>query len=200
MIRRILAIASTACLLASIALVAMWIRSYHHADRLQAGLWGERAFIVASKQGRVAVVTARLPAAADWWQSGIHTFPFDDEMSFPVGSVRLFESGLGFGIVRQPYYMVTRSSFETPPGGTVFLSGAAAATLNGSGVLLPCWFLLSLAALAGGLLCGLRPWRFTVRSLLIAVTLLAILMGLIVGLDNAPSRAQFDDPVPLDDL
>ena len=200
MMRRARQIASVFSVVACVALVALWVRSYEQADRIHGRLWERQSFLVASKQGRVTAVAFRWHGAEKWWQWGTHTFAVDDEMSFPVGSVRQYESGLGFGYVKNPVYMVMRSTFETPEGATILISGAAVATLRGWGMIVPYWFLVLLAAGVGVALQLEKPWRYTTRSLLIAVTFVAILLGLVAGLDNRPDPWQLDIPAPLDEL
>jgi hypothetical protein len=191
---------SVLCLLAGGALVALWVRSYDRADRLHGRFWERNSFLVASKQGRVIALSFRWHGAADWWKWGVHSFAIDDEMSFPVGSVRQYEKAVGFGTITDPMYMVTRSTFETPEGATILISGAAVATLRGSGVIVPYWFLVLLAGLLGIVLRLERPWRYTTRSLLFACTFVAIILGLAAGLDNRPDPWTLDIPAPLDEL
>ena len=199
MVRRILKTASVVCFAAGVVLIALWVRSYYEADRIH-GRFGDRSFIIASKQGRVTGVGFRWRGAPSWWQWGLHTYAVDDEMSFPVGSVRQYESAWGFGAMTDPMYMVTRSTFETPEGATILISGAAVATLWGSAVIVPFWLLVLLAAVLGVGLRLERPWRYTMRGLLLAVTFFAILFGLIAGLDNGPDPWKLDIPAPLDEL
>ena|SRR5688572_15265326 len=200
MVRRSVKIASGVCFAMCGVLIALWVRSYHDADRIHGPLW-QRSFLVASKQGRItAVAFRRWPGDADAWTLGFHTFPVDDEMSFPLGSVRQYEATLGFGSIANPTYMLTRSTFETPPGATILISGAAVLTLRGSGVLVPFWFLVLVSAILGVALRMKRPWRYTTRSLLIAFTFVAMLLGLVAWLDNSPDPWQLDIPAPLDEL
>jgi hypothetical protein len=198
--RKILRVISVLFLVTGGALIALWVRSYHHADRLHGRFWERNSFVIASKQGRVTAVAFQWHGAANWWTFGRHTFAVDDEMSFPVGSVRQYESGLGFGVIHNPTYMVMRSTFETPEGATILISGAAMATLRGTGVIVPYWFLVLLAGLLGIALRLERPWRYTTRSLLIAITLVALVLGLAAGLDNRPAPWTLDIPAPLDEL
>jgi hypothetical protein len=193
-------VVSALCVLASVTLVALWVRSYHHAERIHGQFSERNSFLIASKQGRVTSVAFRWHGAPGWWKWGIHTFPVDDEMSFPVGSMRQYESGLGFGKISDPMYMVMRSTFETPEGATILISGAAVATLRGAGVIVPYWFLVLVAGLSGIALRLEWPWRYTTRSLLIAITLVAGVLGLAAGLDNRPDAWTLDIPAPLDEL
>ena len=49
---------------------------------------------------------------------------------------------------------------------------------NDLGILIPCWFVVLLAGAAA--LAPWLPWRFGIRTLLIAMTLLAVVLGLAV--------------------
>jgi hypothetical protein len=198
--RKVLRAVSVLSLATAAALVALWYRSYDHADRVHGRFWERNSFLIASKQGRVTAVAFRWHGAPNWWQWGVHSFAVDDEMSFPVGTVRQYESGLGFGTISNPTYMVMRSTFETPEGATILISGAAVATLRGSGIIVPYWFLVLVAGLLAIVVTLERPWRYTTRSLLIAFTLVAIVLGLSAGLDNKPDPWALDIPAPLDEL
>ncbi|HJQ79232.1 MAG TPA: hypothetical protein VJ828_04720 [Lacipirellulaceae bacterium] len=198
--RKIRLAVAMSCLTIAGALSALWVSSYNSADRIHGRFWGRDSFLISSKQGRITVVTFRWHGASDWWKWGIHSFAVDDEMSFPVGSVRQYEKAVGFGTITNPMYMVMRSTFETPEGATILISGAAVATLRGSGVIVPYWFLVLAAGLLGIALLRERPWRYTTRSLLIAITLVAVVLGLSVGLDNRPDPWTLDIPAPLDEL
>ena len=102
----------------------------------------------------------------------------DDELSFPVGPVEQYQKILGFGWLDQPMYMVMRSTQTLPDGSSISMWGAATATLAGSGPIVPYWLLILLAWCSGTL-----PWlsiRFGLRSLLVVLTLVAVVLGLIV--------------------
>ena len=58
--------------------------------------------------------------------------------------------------------------------------GAATATLRGSGPLMPYWFLVFVSAALAGLLQWKKSWRFSLRSLLIGITLVSVALGLAI--------------------
>jgi hypothetical protein len=198
--RRLRTCISAISLIASLAFVAIWLRSYHQADRIHGRFWSRESFLIASKHGRLTAVAFHWHGAADWWTWGVQTFAVDDEMSFPIGSMRQYERAAGFGLLMHPTYMVTRSTFETPEGATILISGAAVATLRGAGVILPYWFLVLVSGLMGITLWLERPWRFSTRSLLIVVTFVAIVLGFVAALDRNVDSKQLDIPAPLDEL
>ena len=129
----------------------MWVRSHDTADRIHGRLWGKRSFVVASKQGRLTIVGFLWHGASNAWVWQMRRYPASDVMSFPVGDMRQYEKGLGFGIIRQPIYFVMHPTQETPQG-TISLLGAASATLRGSGVIVPYWFLMLMTVIVSGLI------------------------------------------------
>jgi hypothetical protein len=216
MVRRNRTLAAVVCLAASVALGALWVRSYQVADRLQGRIWFSRSFVIGAKQGRLAVVTFRQHVPPDpeaemflvnsgllvpnRWVPVTASYPAKDEMSFPVGDARQYDSAVGFGLLRQPAFMVTRSTFQTPLGGTVYISGSASARLNGWGVSVPIWFLVLTSGALGVALCRERPWRLSMRGMFVAVTVIAVVLGLVVAFDKPPQNWELDEPVPLDGL
>ena len=178
---RTLAILSLAI---GLGLIAFWIRSYDLADRLHGRAWGRESFMVASKQGRITFLWFTSHGHPEWWQWDTRTYDVNDEMSFPFGSVRQYEKTCGFGLIHRPLYHVMRSTYTTPDGATHHVYGAATATLNGSGMIVPYWSLVLLASLTRVILFLERPWQFSVRSLLVMVTLVAVVLGLVAALDR----------------
>lgn len=61
-------------------------------------------------------------------------------MAFPAGPVSHYVNAIGFGAIENPIYFVMRPTYTTPKGVTVHIFGAATASLNGSGVIVPFWF------------------------------------------------------------
>ena len=182
MIRRILNVATVLCILACIALASLWVRSHRIADRLHGRIWFPQSFLLASKEGHVAVIVLQWHGAKNWWRWRVVGYPVDDELSFPTGGAKQYASWLGFGWINNPLYMVMRSSFTRPDGTEVMLMGAATATLRGSGPLMPYWFLVFVSAALAGLLQWKKSWRFSLRSLLIGITLVSVALGLAIVL------------------
>ena len=167
-----------------VGLIAFWFRSYDSADRLHGRARDRQSFIIASKQGRVTFLWFTSHGHPNWWQWERRTYAVKDEMSFPVGSVRQYERACGFGLIHRPLFFVMPSTYKTPDGTTVQIWGAATATLRGSGVIVPYWFLVVVACVASVLFTLRRPWQFSVRSLLVVVTLVAVVLGLVATLDR----------------
>jgi hypothetical protein len=210
MARRIRDVISLLCIVACVALVVVWIRSYKAADRLHGKFWGRHSFVVASKQGRVTLVGHRWDRAPETWCWEIISFSASDEQSFsiaersfPIGSIRRYESILGFGVVSRPLILGPPFGPENLPRPVeveyvqgldiIVLRGRGLTQLNGAGVIVPYWFLvLVVAATAAGLQMR-QHWRFSLRALLMTFAFVAVLMGLITTLDRAPIS---NDDVP----
>jgi hypothetical protein len=168
---------SVACIIACLLLIVLWVRSYRIADRLHGRFWVGEEFLLASKEGRVAAVVLHWHGTANWWPWKVVSYPVNDELSFPVGSVQQYVKRFGFGWLDRPEYMVMRSKQQRPDGSTFTLFGAATATLNGAGPIVPYWLLILLTSS-----CAIGPWikkQFSLRTLLIATTLIAVVLGLI---------------------
>ena len=87
-------------------------------------------------------------------------------------------------MIRNPMYFVMPPSFHRTDGTTVMMLGAATATLRGSGVIIPYWFLVLFATAVGYVLTLRRPWQFSTGNLLVMVTLVTVVLGLGVTLDR----------------
>ncbi len=159
------------------ALAGLWLRSYKTADRLHGRLRGRRSFVVASKEGRLTTVGFLSHGAPGWWKWEIRSYSADDVMSFPAGDVDQYDNWLGFGTIRDPIYFVMRPVQKTPDGTTMIFHGAATATLRGYGVIIPYWLLLGLTVV-GIAAVRVRRWRYSLCTLFIVMTLVALLLGL----------------------
>jgi hypothetical protein len=156
-LRRLLNIASIICLVACVALMGLWIRSFYWDDQCICSLSGRHPVYLASEGGRlvlgiITVDTRMNPKRYETSHSRIN--------NWRVARARIDQSiygGAGFGIV---------------------------APTNPS-LVVPHWF----AVLLAGSLCFV-PWRrimfrFSLRVMLIAVTLVAVVLGMIAWLDRA---------------
>lgn len=120
MLRRIRKVACVLAAVPPLALIPMWMRSYHRGDEMCIGLWGDRAAIVASKQGRVIAVWINSTPVMQPKRWTFTTHSHDDGTSFPVGQMRDYEWKLGFGWIVRPDYLL---DFNVPPGGKLVWSG-----------------------------------------------------------------------------
>jgi hypothetical protein len=157
MARRLLNIASIVCLVLCLALMGMWLRSYYRWDQIRGVCSTYFGFALFTRPGRLVLVESDLA-----WQG----------WSWDVASGRTkhrIESGA--------------SAVVTPPKGLGF---AASLFTNGFRYLqIPFWFLVLISGTLAMTIQLRWPWRFTLRSLFVLTTFLAILLGMIAWLDRA---------------
>jgi hypothetical protein len=183
MLHRLLNVAFIVGLVACVASMGMWVRSYQAADRYNGVIWHFHSILLASKQGRFIPVYFLCDGASLHW-GNVTSYPVDDELSFPRGNVRQYERALGFGWMVDPILLVMRPVQRLPDGELYELFGDATSTLTGLAIIIPYWFLV-LATGSLAMICQMRrPWRFTLRSLVIATTFLAVVLGMTAWLDH----------------
>ncbi len=107
---------SATCLIAGVLLIALWVRSYKAADRLHGHTSDAQAFLIASKEGRIASVLFRWQVASNWFRWNLISYPSSDELSFPVGPIQQYKNKFGFGWLDHPMYPVMRSRLQLPNG------------------------------------------------------------------------------------
>jgi hypothetical protein len=138
------------CGIACVLLIVLWVRSYKWNDYRYKCVYGMRALLLDSAHGQVAISTTLLPAT---FGSNWSESGSDDMDGTPGAIQRFTENKLGFAVMTDT---------------------------NNFSVVLPHWFALALIAT-----CAAAPWmqwskRFSLRTLLIATTLVAMVLGLIV--------------------
>jgi hypothetical protein len=163
--RRLLNVASIVCLVLCVALMGMWVRSYHVWDVLHGYYAGNHKIRVESRLGRVffasqyldSIDRATFNERPKWWTIIHIPITNQDSQEWP----RPLDWGNSWG------FWATSVSWTTPS------------------LTVPYWFLaLSTGALA--MLFQLRwPWRFSLRTMLIATTIVAVVLGMIAWLDRA---------------
>jgi hypothetical protein len=164
----------------------LWVRSYWKADQLHFPLAGGSSCVVASKSGRVVIVSYQ--SGKHQWEAGRYAYPVNDNRSFPVGDVCQYEAAFGFGTLKQPRFALPPPPAPSLPSVTLPVFAALhraanrgiARTLPGAGVLVPYWSVVTPVAAVVGVLCFKRPqhWHFSLRAMLIATTLVAVVLGL----------------------
>jgi hypothetical protein len=172
----------------TVALVVLWVRSYRKADQIHFPWTNRSSCVIASKSGRLVVVSYR--TGRHQREAGRYTYPVDDDRSFPMGHVGQYEAAVGFGTLQRPRYALPPPPAPSVPSVTLPLFAALqrlatrglTRQLPGAGVLIPYWSVVTPLAAAVCALCFQRPrhWHFSLRTLLIATTLIAVLLGLIV--------------------
>jgi hypothetical protein len=166
--RRVFNIASIVCLVLCVALMALWVRSYDYQDTLTVGITGTQTVALGSVPGRVLFDQwfAYAPHERRGWS--IESEPVNATWTkpFPItGPLPLMARGTRFGF--------TVLNMGLGPLGT------------GHSLMLPFWFLVFIS---GSLAMAFQlrwPWRFTLRSLFIATTFLAVVLGMIAWLDRS---------------
>jgi hypothetical protein len=160
--RRLLNIASVACLVACVALMGLWVRRNNQYSELRGRIFGTNLFVIGVPSGRMRSTTLELKST----QSGIptpYTWPWaignKPAIVFsksPVG--RGYLASLGFDLDRN-------AQFST--------------------VIFPLWFVtLVLGSVAIILRFRWSP-RFTLRGLFVVTTFLAVVLGMSAWLDRA---------------
>jgi len=145
---------SAVCLVVCILLIVLWVRSYHSADIVHFRLSNTHALAFGTVQGGVTVF--RTPYPRGFMKGSLR---FTSEVvgervnDYWAECSHLFSGLLGVGIIRQPTFYVFTS---------------------------PHWLVLTLIAISAVLPWANHKLRFSLRTLLIATTLLAVLLGLIV--------------------
>jgi hypothetical protein len=173
MLHRLLNVVSVICLVACVAFMALWVRSYRMWYELPGRYSATRAFQIVWEDGRLM----------------LFEFPVDsysEKLLLQVPKPWPWTEG------GQPIGLQTESGppvrFEAPPwtrGRLTPLGFVMYVRRTGSFLMLPYWFLV---LVSGSLAIVLRlrwPWRFTLRSLFIATTFLAVVLGMIAWLDRA---------------
>jgi hypothetical protein len=167
------ALGLTACVL----LIALWVRSYSRAERLHWSYDGKRSIAVASKQGVLFLLHYENVRQPNAWKRGFYSFSTADQQSFPM-DVQEENTIVGFGILRQPPYFIPEMRQQLP-GNILRTWNSGVMFLKGSSVMILLWC----AVTATGAL-SLLPWlrRFSLRTMLIATTLVAVGLGMVVYL------------------
>jgi hypothetical protein len=156
MLRRLLNIASIVCLVACVALMGTWVRSYYHTLQLHFAVGESLYCSIGWLPGRL-----EFQESTSWhgkWRTGFMGVP---SWALQDDNLELAESSkhLGFALFR----------------GT-----------NGRCQIVPLWFAVLVTGLVAMALQLRRPLRqFSLRALFIATTFLAVVLGMITWLDRA---------------
>jgi hypothetical protein len=158
MLRRLLNITSITCLVLCVALMGLWVRSFVWWDQCHGRLTNTEFFRIGTIPGRLVFGTViDMPVENFPWS--ISSMAIDGRKLFD-NSVehRCSASHLGFGLN---------------------------SSMVGTIVVIPFWFSV---LLSGSLALAFQlrwPLRFTLRSLFIATTFLAVVLGMSAWLDRA---------------
>ena len=169
MLRRLLNIASIVCLVACVALMGMWVRSYHHTDRTFGHFDAGHGFQIDSRFGRLVLYLGNHDLGSYFTTDVIYS------ARQKTGKSVLVTSGLPVysGLERNRPLALSDLGFD------------AFVRPTGQFLILPYWFAVLAAGSSAMLFQLRRPPRFTLRSLFIATTFLAMVLGMIEWLDRA---------------
>ena len=162
MLRRLLNIASLVCLVACVALMGMWLDSLRTWSFINGQITANRAVDFQSLSGHLTFDVSNQERDL-----------FDDEPSDDWQLRRLPNPNPKFPLATIPQTFLTPLGFQGIITTTEYC------------VVIPYWFLV---LVSGSLAMLFRPqlrWRYTLRSLFIATTFLAVVLGMIAWLDRA---------------
>jgi hypothetical protein len=155
----------------ALLLCVLWVRSYTTVDQLHLPFGGSECFTVASRKGALAL----LRYAHNPQPTGVCSYPVANQRNFAPVHYRDEQTYLGFAFFSRPAYFYLKWSGN--PANTTRES-----TIVGSCLLVPCWSLIIVTGILSA-----TPWfpwyrlrRFSLRTLLIATTLVAVALGLVV--------------------
>jgi hypothetical protein len=155
MLRRLLNIASVICLVLCVAFVGMWVRSYHRNERLLGSFAVSRVLSIRSAAGQLYLETYGLGASLV----------------------------LPWRTTSEQFYIYPQRTWQSYPTHFGF---AAHFSWKYPHVILPYWFLV-LASGSAAMFCRIR-WslrQFSLRSMFVLTTFLAVVLGMISWLDVA---------------
>ena len=164
--------------IAAALLIALWARSYFRADRLHVPFGRKDAIAFASKQGRFYALSYETVPQPNAWKTGWYSHSVTDAEAFPVPDTKI-DSKLGFGILRQLPYVIPQLVLTGPSNrGVTTTWNSGTMYLKGTAWMIPDWFVV-LSALMLAAVARART-TFSLRTLLLATTLVAAALGLTV--------------------
>jgi hypothetical protein len=159
MLRRLLNIASIVCLVLCVALMGLWVRSYRWVDELRGPIAGQQTFTLTSRPGRLLVTFDK---------SSANTPPVKKKGP-PLWSLNSGRYGPNF----QPEEL--QAAWLYPAAR--FAHSIGRPQLWGS--VLSYWFLVVVSGSLATLFRMQWPPRFNLRTVFIATTVIAVVLGMI---------------------
>jgi hypothetical protein len=154
-VRKYLRIAfSAACGIICLLLIALWVRSYQRADVVHVRFPFGSAVAFGSVQGGMTTFRSGMPSGRFDGCCLLTSEVVGERVQNYWAEAPPYRNALGFGSIRRPGFRVYAA---------------------------PYWFPVVVAALLGITPWMMRHWRFSLRTLLIATTLIAVGLGLIVA-------------------
>jgi hypothetical protein len=155
----LLNVASIACLVLCVALIAMSIRSYFALDGYLFATGHPFSLSISSVRGKISLQQMHIRPEAYREHSFYYTKPMSNETDDLYGYVKLH-------------------------GGAARLGFSWFSLANGIYLSVPYWFPVFVCGCFMVLLRMRWPWRFNIRHLIVATTFLAVVMGMIAWLDR----------------
>jgi hypothetical protein len=156
MLRRLLNIASIVCLVVCVALMGMWVRSFWRWDQIAGHLSDRQLFGIDSLDGRLKFTS--FPSTPNRYSPWRMTSQPTGKLSAELRAGQIRSNGIGF---------------------------AGDFAWNYSYLILPYWFAVLIAGAFSLARWSQVKYRFSLRTLLIATTILAVILGMIAWLDRA---------------
>jgi hypothetical protein len=162
--RRLLNIASIVCLVSCVALMGMWVRSYRNWDTLNVRVWIPQGFSIYSRTGEIIWCCPTDSITNRLWE---------------ITSTSLSADDIAGGFNWQFNKMDWEPEFLCRIG----FAGQSQATATAA--MIPYYFPVFASGFLA-MICRLR-WlpRFTLRTLFVAMTFLAVVLGMTAWLDRA---------------
>ena len=194
-IRKTRVVGVVLCTVTAGILLALWVRSYTYAERVHGWLAADRCFLVASTEGRVTLISFPPAFHPGHWPWELRKAPVDSEFAFPNSRTRIDEWGLGFGRISDPMYSLhvllsgdsstNARPIDLQPARHQYVQAYADFVIfHGTGLVVPYWSLVVSSVLNAFALWTVRTLRFSIRTLFVTVTLVAILLGAVQFMNN----------------
>ncbi|MEX0610852.1 MAG: hypothetical protein WD738_05155 [Pirellulales bacterium] len=169
--RKLLIAFSAVCGLICLLLIGLWVRSYWRFDQFIRRVSTTNYVAFTSFQGQFAFGMSNDPLLRavfkqTWARRGFRTSEWDEALRGPVAFFPSTPSPNDTRIITWPWY--DKHPFVVAPGTTY------------TEVILPYWLLFLLVITLGAVLWFKWPKRFSLRTLLIAMTLVAVLLGAVL--------------------
>lgn len=156
-----------------VVFLLFWAASYTVFDRVSVPLERHRTLVLISYRGSVsAVVVPIITIPEIWWERGDVIVPGSTYPDQIWPRKRLF----GFGWITRTLYLNVPNPPYPRDRQTSGLTGRSYGA-RGSGVIAPDWFIALM--LFGVAAVAWRGARYSIRSLIIATTIVAVLMGIL---------------------
>jgi hypothetical protein len=183
------------CLIAVVATIVFWGRSYSRAERLHGWSSQNRCFLIASKNGEVTAISFPPAFHPAHWRWGFRSYGIESPLAFPTKNMRRKKIGLGFATVSNLMYSLEQlfsaerfsgmsdvqfaEDAPVPAASQLTFAYSNFVVFRSTGLIVPYWFIVAFFAANVSALYLKRPWRFSLRSLFVLITAVAVVLGVI---------------------